>query len=275
MTIKFIFSYARSGGTLLARCIDAMPDTIVLSEVHPIYQINGSIKEQVKKRYHIELLSEGYEANVSELYALCKEKNWQLIIRDWTFIDFTPHAINKFEPSYSFTAYKLLAKQFDLNAISFVRNPIDIWISRNCPKGFFEVYRKYVKKLIDKKISIFKYEEFCEGHQKIMPEICDELNLTFHPSYVQFSGVTNMPGDDGSHPDSRGRQTMTISTFPRRHISQNQLRFLERNQKLIQSNEALNYSSNYHDVPIELTTGLHRFIKKCKSIFVRRPVDAY
>ena len=43
------------------------------------------------------------EDQVKEIYQKCKQQNKTLVIRDFTFIDFTPHQLNKFNPKKVFS----------------------------------------------------------------------------------------------------------------------------------------------------------------------------
>ena len=69
--IIVMLAYARSGGTLLNRCISSLPGTLVLSEINVEAFCPSScntIKEQAKKWYDIELKSDGFIENISEIH---------------------------------------------------------------------------------------------------------------------------------------------------------------------------------------------------------------
>ena len=70
--------YARSGGTLLNKCLGSLSDTIILSEVNPVGSGSGknkeslnSVYEQAKYWYNIELKNHDFKNAIIELDEYC------------------------------------------------------------------------------------------------------------------------------------------------------------------------------------------------------------
>lgn len=183
--IVVMISYARSGGTLLNRCISSLPNTLVLSEINVEALCPNScntIKDQAKKWYCLELKSEEFIENINEIYEYCIFKNLTLVIRDWAFGSFVPSIYNNYKPSKSLATLDAISKSFPVISFAFVRNSIDIWLSLNAsPRTFYDKNLEFLyeltKSLIDKKIKIFKYEDFCINPVQEMKNICGYMWL--------------------------------------------------------------------------------------------------
>ena len=138
--------YARSGGTLLNKCLGSLPNTIVLSEVNPIGGGIGKDKEnsfvtvyeQAKNWYNIELKNRDFKNAVFELEEYCINNNFNLIIRDWTIVNFAPMRKNHYQPCHDFLTLNEL-EELTPKVFAFARDSIDVWISRgmkNCDDFF-------------------------------------------------------------------------------------------------------------------------------------------
>jgi len=168
--IFFIFCYARSGGTLLNRCLSNIDNLIVLSEVHPINDVvdrgtpSVSVAWQVKKWYDINLHGTGYLEQIRELKEWCDNHGKYLVVRDWSFIDFTPNPLNNYQPSRKPSGFILLEKNFCVKSVAFVRDGVDVALSQgNSIKVFADAYLDYINFLVNQQVEIFKYESFCDN----------------------------------------------------------------------------------------------------------------
>lgn len=222
--IVVMLAYARSGGTLLNRCLASLPNTFVLSEVNVEALCPNScstIKEQAKKWYGLELKSEGFIENISEIYEYCNAHGLTLIVRDWTFGSFVPSRYNNFKPSRSLTTLDSISKSFPIIPFAFVRNAVDIWLSlKASPRTFYDKNLEFlyglVKCLLDKKVKIFKYEDFCNSPTQEMKKICDYIGVNYSDAFLNYADFKNVTGDTDLPGDSRGIKKGEIGFLPRR-----------------------------------------------------------
>lgn len=263
MAITLLINYARSGGTILSKCLAAMPDVVLLSEVHPQKCAITSVKEQALAWYNIELISDNYLEAVLELHEICQEKNKHLVIRDWTFYDFTPHAINEFKAAKRFQALELLQEKIEIKPIAFVRDAIDIWISRWKPPHFFPHYESYIEILLDSKIPIFKYENFCQDTKKTIKSICKAGFIPYSPAYKNYPVQKNVTGDNTSGYLSRGKSNVIIQNLKRRQLSLGEIKSLQRNKSMQISNQLLGYPADYYQSELEDSSGFFLLELKC------------
>ncbi len=261
MSVILMICYARSGGTVLNRCLGGLPNTVVMSEVNPLGGGSGkgpvalrTIKQQAKAWYGINLKSDGFENSAVELNNICKEQQKRLIIRDWPFVNFNPLPNNNQNPPNKLLALETLTEKCELKPFAFVRNAIDVWISRNVSlEEFSGPYLRYVKEILKYEIPILKYEDFCKNPDKTIKSICDYAGLEYSDSYKNYTSFQNVNGDVQVSEHSRGIKQKEIKPLPRRRISRKKIKEVECNADMIQANELLGYSTSYHDTPLEKT----------------------
>lgn len=222
--IVVMLSYARSGGTLLNRCIASLSGTFVLSEMSVEALCPNScstIKDQAKEWYGLDLKSEGFVENINEIYEYCISKNLTLVIRDWTFGSFVPSKYNNFKPSKSLATLGAISESFPVISFAFVRNAIDIWLSLNAsPRTFYdknlEFLYEFTKCLIDKKIKLFRYEDFCNDPVQEMKKICNYTGINYSDLFLNYTDFKNVTGDTDLPGHSRGIESGKIGLLPRR-----------------------------------------------------------
>lgn len=247
--IVVMMAYARTGGTLLNRCIARLPDTFVLSEVNVEALCPNScstIKEQARKWYGLELESEGFMENIGEIYEYCISKNMTLVVRDWTFGSFVPSRYNDFSPSKSLATLNVISKSFPVIPFAFVRNSIDIWLSLNAsPRTFYDKELQYLfeftRSLVDNEVKIFKYEDFCVNPEREMQAICGYTGLGYSDKFMEYSTCFNVTGDIDLPEHSRGIEQGYIGLPRRREVFDEILNKINFNTKAKEINRYLGY----------------------------------
>lgn len=248
--ILFI-SYSRSGGTLMAQCLEAMGEVFVLSEVHPNYVTGKGVKAQTKDRLDIDLQSSDYVSQIKELYQILNSQGKKLVVRDWSFVDFTPHDINKNIVTNTLHQYHLLKNHFDLKVFALVRNPIDIWISRKYPPLFFHAYHNFTTVVDASEIPVYHYEHFCEKPKIMLQEICDWVNIKYQSDFEEHYHSVNLQGDRNLKQPSRGTTIKGISRLKRKRIPTRMLHYLKDEHIAKRLNFNFGYINQYFDEEIE------------------------
>lgn len=271
-----ILCYARSGGTILNKCLSSIPGTVVMSEVNPLGGGSGigslkdkplnNIQDQAKSWYNIELESAGFKDNVEDLLEHCNQRESRLIIRDWTVVNYEPMAQNSF---FSPNRFLILEELSSLNpiVIGFVRNAIDVWISRGQPEVdlFFKHYYSYIKSLTELNIPIFKYEDFTKFPEEQLQALCSAADIPYAPVADFAVSYRKVNGDIQKGNESRGENQKTIKPLSRQIIAYHNIKKLNSNQDMIRSNEMLGYGMNYFDA---VSRGLY-FAKRAGQYYFR------
>ena len=197
--LRVFSSLARTGGTLVSRCIGCMQGVALLSEIHPSGdQVDRSmnILRQAIDWYdtrEAEKLANATTtfAQVTQMIAReLKAKNRQLVIRDWAHLDFMAVPFLP-EPCHESMLVKSLQNDFDITQFHLVRHPVPQWLSTNrldIVKGklsleqFLEGHYRYSLQCAEN--GFVRYEDFCDNPLSSMQLISDQLDISFDPDFL-------------------------------------------------------------------------------------------
>lgn len=204
--IRLMLSYARSGGTLLNRCLGCLQDTVVLSEVSPFHGGGGAVGnnprtvwDQARDWFDIKLYEREYFTALQELDEICERQGRHLVLREWSYINFNPHAAlpSYCPPNKLSTLEGLKERRMAYKPFVFVRDPVDIWISRKMPspKDFFARYLRYLAAINQTGAPIFRYEDFTEAPSEVLEIICGSVGLPFSEKWRDFPYFIDVNGD--------------------------------------------------------------------------------
>jgi len=253
--IRIIHCLARSGATLICKCLGCMSDIVLLSEIHtdnfsrfpdpfhPLTQAldwhNIIVHEDIKdKRMNI------IDA-IKLIEKKCAGKDKKLIIRDLTQLDFIGFHIVKL-PAFRFLLAEILSYDFEVIQFALVRHPVDQWLSIEkslpalvqVPLDFYlNGYLEYSKKI--QRFGFIRYEDFTKAPEKQMQILCDNLQVQFDKNFLlQWFAFDKITGDI----ESRAKGLHKIVSLPRRPVDENTLRQFRANKKYWEALELLNYS---------------------------------
>ena len=252
-TIRIVHNLARTGGTLISKCLGCMNDVILLSEIHPAgSQLYNPIQQahewfnlitpadfntiKTKKNYSfldaIELISKR-----------CNKKNKTLIIRDWSHLDFMAIPYLSY-PSHHLTITKVLQKKFTTIDTITVRHPIDQWLSlrklavmknKLTVDMFLHGYLNFAKYAVQ--YGFVRFEDFVRCPDAELTTLCARLDLPFDSQYKQrWSTYNKITGDfSGSNKE--------ITPLPRKDHEAGLVEIFERNDDYQKAIEMLGYES--------------------------------
>lgn len=254
-----MLSYARSGGTLLNKCIESLPNVVMLSEVNPlasslnVREPNANIvNKQAKEWYGIKLTSRNFRGSIAELYDKIQLQGKHLVIRDWSYINFTPSFLNQFNPPNSFLILETVSHLQNVKVFGFARDSIDVWLSSQVKSidYFYKSYLSYLKNLVNLDIPIFTYENFCKNPDKVLNDICDYSGLEINNSFKNtFNRNEHVVGD--THMFSRGSSKAKIKVFKRKFLLRTKIKAINSSRAMIEANQLLGYPTSYSAVPME------------------------
>jgi len=220
--LRTIHHLSCSGGTLISKCIAAMQNIALASEVHPYnpgpYRYNpfdpvqlllaGNMIESDKTR-----LDEIFRQRIELANRFCLEDKKTLVIRDHSHFDFLMKPEPSPEPK---SVLNLLEADYHVNSVLTVRNPIDSFCSMNSNKwnhgGLdFDSYCKRVLIFLDayKDFPLYKYENFCSAPESVMKAICKNLDITYYQGFINKFHQIELTGDSG-----RGKKLTIIRPLP-------------------------------------------------------------
>jgi hypothetical protein len=240
-TLRITHHMARSGGTVICKCLGSLNNIILLSEIHPLAKY--VLGEERKDRIWANPLNQAYAwfnlisgediieiknkngisfiETIKLIYNRCLAKNRTLVIRDWSDLDFIglpwiPRA------TYDLTLYNILKPYFNILHTFTVRHPLDQWLSLKgltssvvkqlTPEVFLKGYLKFAEKAI--KIGFIRYEDFTRQTDFELKVLCKNLNIEFSEIYKErWKNYRTITGDH----NPRGGIT-EITHLPRKRM---------------------------------------------------------
>lgn len=223
--IRMIHNMARSGSTLMCKCLGCMEGVVLLSEIHPRANLLGALKQAQEwfgllSRDEITGLQQPGNGDYAKAIALieqrCRERGDTLVLRDWAHLDYTglPFIAS---PDYRPQLYAALSGSFDIIRISTARDPVTQWQSliqldvmkkplqsgAFGPDQFLAGYRKYAELCVE--TGFIRYEDFLLNPDLEMRKICDHLQIKFDPDFInKWSDYKTITGDIPD-PNSSGK----------------------------------------------------------------------
>ena len=215
--LRMIHNMARSGSTLLCKCLGSMEGVALLSELHPLaWNIFNPLKQAsewfglLTAKDVAQLKTDGdvaYSKVIALIEQKCTERGRVLVLRDWAHLDYTGYP---FFPSPSFRPllYEELKDSFEIVRISTTRDPVTQWQSLiqlgimqdSLRSGAFGLvkylagYRKYAELCVE--TGFIRFEDLLENPQVAMRNLCEKLELTFDPGFIdKWHGYNTITGD--------------------------------------------------------------------------------
>ena len=246
--IHTVHHLACTGGTVISKCLAAMPKVALVSEVNPLNRSGFDFEptnpllllERSYRNLTLEEIKEDFLSRISQVTKICHNDGMDLVIRDHSHTDFCmgeePHEVT---PIRDF-----LADQYDLVSVVTVRHPLDSylgllsegWQMQFTPSTLEEYSRRYLA-FLDRyrDLPIRRYEDFCAEPEAFIQELCELLELEYNPIFIERFGSIKLSGNSG-----RGSNT-EISSRPRRPIPEDLQNQLENSEAYRQVLERLHY----------------------------------
>jgi hypothetical protein len=226
--LRIIHHLACSGGTLISKCISALPNTYLLSEVHPNTKLH--IQDGKPKFSPSDVTTLARFANIPNVddmawkifisnikiaYTHIEQLGGFLVLREHSHSDYCVG--EKFKSRSPIIEH--LQDDFHVCSVATVRHPIDCFASmrlRNwlhfSPPTFDEYCARYLAFIEQFSPSqLIKYEDFVENSEMELKSITKLLDLPFTTSYADIFSLFNVTGDSG-------RGGSVIETKPRREL---------------------------------------------------------
>lgn len=224
--IRTLHHLACTGGTLISRCIAAMPNVRLLSEVDPLSPLMASVtfvpsdvirlsryaSRPVTTDTEVKIFLAGLEVVLRD----SQREGLALVLRD--------HSHGMFNYSVSSldrqTLREIVGGLAPLRSLLTVRHPLDSFLSlvkmgwhKHFQPDTLEEYCRRYGQFLDRYADLvpMRYEDFIDAPEEQMRWICTQLDLTYDDSFLHTFQVVTMSGDSG-------RKGNSIRKHPRRPI---------------------------------------------------------
>lgn len=226
--IRLIHHFACTGGTLMTKCIAAMPNMQILSEVDPLSTMqltSGAPRFAPTDMVRLvrgstqgadpELIIKMFLNNLGIIYSESIKIGQRLVVRDHAHSHFCFGAEIGNRPSLR----EIVASRFPVLSIVSVRHPLDSFLSIKRegwihfdPATFDEYCKRYLA-FLDRynNIPVIRYEDFVRAPCETMRKICSSLTIPFSSQFINLFSVFKLSGDSG-------RRGNTIEFKARRQV---------------------------------------------------------
>lgn len=211
--IPILHAQACSGATIFSKCLAVMPNTYVLSEVHPYPAIADRLKAIVysptdflrqatyanfpdQHSFSHQLFLE----NIKLSYEHINKRGGKLLIRDHSHVD-----LSLSKSGFDKTIQSILSSSFELRAVVMIRDPVDSYASLNkngwvhfSPQGFEEYCRRmlfFIEAYEGAKR--VRYEDFVKAPDIILHDVCKYWGIKYSECYKFYNDLAQMTGDSG------------------------------------------------------------------------------
>ncbi len=223
---------ACTGGTLISRCIAALPNVRVLSETDPLSEIGRAATRFTPDNMvglarfgsrppTREGLIEIFLGGLEVLRRDCRRHGLDLVIRGHGHSQFHTRAIAEDRP----TVPEILAGAGPLHTVVTVRHPLDSYLALQTnawlhftPSTIDEYARRY-HAFLDRHADLpqMRYEDFVADPETRMQWLCARLELRYDPGFRERLAMMRLSGDSGRRGD-------VIAPRPRRPCPEGILR---------------------------------------------------
>lgn len=256
-TIRILRNLARSGGTLIGKCIGCMDKVTLISEIHPANLQTTGPMMQAQKWFGLITTKDTLRwkirpPNTLQFVSMCdirsKSMGNALVLRDWSHLDYI--GIPFTTPKFGFALREELESVYDTRIAVTVRHPIDQFLSlRELPivqsqltlEGYLLGCKRFAE--FASEHGFYRYEDFTKDPDTVLQGICNDLNLPFDPEYAnKWQNFTHITGD--TQPGlGRGSVKKTIQHFDRKPIDDNLLKAFQENTDYLKTCELLGYEA--------------------------------
>jgi hypothetical protein len=227
--VGVLYSFARSGGTLLNRCLGSVDGNLVLSEVNP----HGALVPlEVQARDWLGLLGpeqeriegDSYGAKIRHLVSLAEGREERLIIRDWTTLNFLRGLHFDYSDPSMLLEQDIYLGRYGLERSTavLVRRAAAVYESIVRTFDHFHdlgvaefgaAYATYARAVAGQ--PVVQFETFCAHPQREMERICGILGAAYAENFVSdFSTFDRCTGDNQLATPSRAGGSESIVPLP-------------------------------------------------------------
>lgn len=224
--IRTLHHFACSGGTLIAKALTAMPNTVVLNEIDPLSQQHLRSSKQpffptdliAALRYSAreidnDTILKVFAAALLALRDDLARQGCHLILRDHAHTLFCTDQTPESRPNL----HRIVAGITRIRGLVTVRHPLDSFLSLqhnnwvHFKPGTLEEYcRRYLVFLdVHAGLPVHKYENFVTASAETVAAMCRDLALPFVSDFETLMPLARLSGDSG-------RSGQGIAPRPRR-----------------------------------------------------------
>ena len=210
-TLRTIHHFACTGGTVISKCLAALPQVMLISEINPINRNS----QKFNPSHPVALLEQRcstplpepwrrreFDDQLSLLIDWCRETHCDLLLRDHSHSDYCVGTSWVKQP----TLLSQLPQSSRVFSVLTLRHPLDSWLglchagwqSQLHPPSLLSYCQRYDQFLnhYEHKSWLY-YEDFCREPAWFLELIGEELRLGYDPRIIDNFAEIQLSGDSG------------------------------------------------------------------------------
>ncbi|MCF6263978.1 MAG: sulfotransferase [Xanthomonadales bacterium] len=211
--VRTIKHLSCTGGSVITKCLAAMPNVALLSEANPLSRqhiVNSprfsptdltSLAIYAKFPQIDELSEKIFKAGIKVIVKHTRSLGKHLLIREHSHGDM----LSATEPFTEGSINKSLSEDYQLNSILTVRHPADSFLSLvdngwvEFIPGTLEEYCRRYQLFMEQnnQLESFKYEDFVSNPQIEIKRMCKAIDLPYHEDFMEVFDISAVTGDSG------------------------------------------------------------------------------
>ena len=242
LRMRTVHHFACTGGTLIAKCLGALPNTVLLSEIDPLSTLvipqDRAVfaptdlllnMRQTTRALPEDLLVEVFVAGVTRLAEALAERGQHLVLRDHAH----SHYCTPRDPASRPGLHAMLAGHVPVCALVTVRDPVDSyiallgngWHSHMGPDSGPDAYARRYRLFLDdhRDLPVLRYEDFAADPAAALERMCTALDLPPGPDALALFPMMRLSGDSGRKGDRiapRPRKPVAAAVLERMRASE-------------------------------------------------------
>lgn len=225
--VRLLHHFACSGGTVMSKCVAALPSIVLLSEIDPLSKMRLKHPDRFAPTdllLHLRrsprpvseaVLGRVFQAGLTALHEELTMEGQTLVLRDHAHSQFCTDEI----PSARPTLHALCAEVLPVRAVVTLRHPLDAFLSLDSRKWrhfdpfTLEEYARRVTAFLERHdgVPVVFYEDFAADPAATLQQICGHLDLPYSALAMDLLPLFELSGDSG-------RSGGPIATRTRRQI---------------------------------------------------------
>ena len=212
--VRTLHHFACTGGTMITKCLAAMPNTQVLSEVDPLSVVLldpaqprfcptdlAQLMRESTRGVGDDLIAEMFLRSMELIYEESRSRGQRLLLRDHS------HGRYCYGPGIPARPglRDLVRRRFPTVSAITVRHPLDSYLALAAmgwltftPPGLDEYCRRYLVFLDDHAdLPVVRYEDILEAPERWIGELCGHLLLPFSSDFAGLFDAFRLTGDSG------------------------------------------------------------------------------
>jgi hypothetical protein len=249
--LRTIHHFACTGGTVISKCLAALPQVMLISEINPINRNSPKFNPShplalLEQRCTTPLAEPWWRREFADQLSLlidwCREAHCDLVLRDHSHSDYCSGPSWAKQP----TLLGQLPESSRIFSVVTLRHPLDSWLGlchagwqgQLHPPSLLNYCQRYDQFLNHyEHTPWFYYEDFCREPAWFLELIGEELCLGYDPKVIDNFAEIQLSGDSG-------RKDNAIAPRPRRPIPgeiQSELNDAATRRALLQLCERMGY----------------------------------